>query len=304
MLKITGAFILIFFIQDALSQETKQLKFTHFDVSFERSIVKDLYTSVDYLIDYTDNSSNFYRDSLYYSAVRPNNKFNFLPDYHYNRNQFSVRLGFTPNNNRRELNLGLGLITAKQTSFRSFESTFTPIDTLMAIHSNGDTSELFRYRSDEKESTYNLSTTSLFISTEYLFKTQGSCVQFFIGGGVKIGYSISEKLERYTAKESYLIINDPVSQLTFFTPFTFYEPLNPYWEDQYEYELLYTKKIFYFEPYIPFGWNIAFSQKENWLNHIALNVRACAGIEVQTLKRSTLFTRAYVSAGVGLRYTI
>jgi hypothetical protein len=154
---------------------------------------------------------------------------------------------------------------------------------------------------------YGLETKNLAVSGEFLFKSRESHINYYIGIGLKLGFGIRNTLYStgyptlseilYNAENGQHYSTNQVYSY----PTSFYdEPqLQQYYGNNYS-----CKKLYYFTPYIPFGFKFHLSQADNILGHFLLDFRGSFGAEVQIMKRNTLMIRQILGGSIGLQYSL
>jgi len=98
--------------------------------------------------------------------------------------------------------------TARQTTIRTYEDSFDNLDSLTITTSDGTD---YPYTLDSLtmiRKNYYVKTQSLFLSSEYLFKTKGKSFQFYAGIGLKFGLSLKTNPLEQDETRKYQMIND------------------------------------------------------------------------------------------------
>lgn len=305
-MKYSIVFLLVITINQFFAQKESKLKLTHFSISRDELRIIDEYKSIYFLMDYAKDKSLIDPNAATYYPFQPydpNLKLNHRKNIS-RGNAWNLLVGFTPKKENRELNFGLSYTTIQQTSYRSSSFTSYPTDTLTVTGTNGITETQFVRITENEQHLYSFSTKNLFGSAEYLIKSKNDCINGYAGIGIKLGVSLSARMTDHQQIDSYMYIQDTSNNITYSSYYPYFNEENQDFTPLINFAFIDTKTILYFSPYLPFGFRIKLSQKDNWLSHFNLDLRSSIGMETQFMKRATLMVRPTFSFGAAVYYSL
>lgn len=287
---------------------SQNLKIEHINFSVGQNFVRDPYSSFDYFKGYaTDPSSldsdnaNYYQSSDFMSETNSTKQ-----TIWYKGKTLNLLIGFNPKRSNRELNFGIHYSTVSQSNYRGNKHSSLPWDTVSITNSSGEIDTFYSSLHVSDYSVYGLYTKNLAFSGEYLFKSNESCVDYYVGIGLKFGFGIRNTLYSSGSPNLSEVLYNPKNGQHYSTNEVYNYPISFYDEPQLQYSGNYysCKKLYYFTPYIPFGFKVHMSQAENILGHFLLDFRGSVGLEAQMMKGDTLMIRQILGGSIGLQYSL
>jgi hypothetical protein len=284
----------------------QKLKISTVSISAGKSYIRDPYSSFDYYKGYARNPSDLNADSIkavQFSELVPNSTHQTV---WYNNKMLSLKVGFKPQKDNREFVFGINYSTAQQSSFRGHASRSLAWDTLSITNGFGEIDTFYSTLRVDDDRIFELKTKNLQLSIEYLFKTKSTYLNYYVGLGLSFGTSIKNTMYSQGMPMLNEVLYNPSSGQHYTTsevvsyPSWFYEQK----QLQYSGDYYWSKQIYYFTPYLPFGMNIPLSQTVKGLSHFSIDIRGSLGLEVQMMKLNTTMIRQIISGNIGLKYTL